>query len=1379
MVEFLKSNINEQAKLDERFSLAILFFRTLPGMIDYTDCLDLIDKVLQCDSLSTSTVLLSVLVPIAKNHDDKVADVILEKLIISPTPLSFTLSVFCSLSDHIFPSHPFLGTCYFWEKIQEGIIHEDNLSRKRALYLMKRTLDTFSESKTKMEITNNQTDLLNLKNQSFRTQKKMWNEYFLIIETLEEKQVHLVKQVLGKVDALANLSSAVLSDEKPIHFTWTLSVYKRMFSHVNLTLVKWSLDHFLSSFQITKEIAEHPSFGRFICGPLLLALNETKLYMKEGDTLTGQDISHRLSTMISGAVAVMGDLTAKKLVQTFICGVTGQGWGPLPLLWVSSAVLGVGCKPCLGDEELEKIRHLIDHHMVYQEPLLRGAAQSFLLEAVTNLADPKRCSYLEVASLLYCFYSFKVLFPNTKLWEKVGKWVRSELFEGDITLVINHTMGILTKLKQNPTTHSTTLATTEKMVLLFVLFVNAGDQKSEEFSMLTKSLLENLTTTDRPYASSVNNLSPEEAVRMELYVISSMIAVTNVPKRRRGKDFLLYCELKQDQNIPEGAFHDSNEDKINALLKAVGSCINSSDVDAIFRADFYLNFLLQFVEDDLVDLALIEALLNNAKAVYISPETVPGLIPKVISLRIIRTLLRSKNLKDGVKRSTVSTVVAHVSSNNSFIKSLMSEEQRDLDIQNRDEQKLWGNISCDYQRDQWEILCFVLKQESVGFSEEVRLKLLESGFQTLEKGGKECLVPVLQAVKHLKIPNIHFIQTAKRFIFEYRKNEVFWAALEPFLEMCMDSLQTEPDAVVDVFKSMIDAAESSSGIFTKMMKTADKYLSNLLSMESKLWSIQVLVPIISQALLFGPVYRKDQRMITETNHYISELGADVPANFTEGSDHLIDSTVRVLGLKMVLEISKTAPVGAISELIMTILDSLQEIINIALGSRNRYYENSMVHRLNQRANQACLIFSPLFDSPSAVVLFEQQCSRLLDHNQQTSVRYLIEWSLIVLCTRHQILLPQLWEWLSKAALHRAGAVSSFITVVTHYACLEQSNKVFDLAIKEITPWCMAQHFGTRIVSQICFRKLWDACENKGDMAILQKYQVLRDCLNRSVYQGNAEKTAEKLSEDFYLSDFDPQIHFSLSDILYELPRLCGMSSEECISITLLQKHLQYMSIPVCSSSDTLSKCVPSKLVNKDPLTNQEYGESENIQKKITPWKTMFTDSENQGKLSGKKETAYPDLVVVASLIDRAPNLGGLCRTCEIFGVGTYVVPSKSVLKDKDFTAVSVTAENWVPIEEACLTVLPDFLKEKQKQGWTIIGVEQTQESRPLQEFNFPEKCVLLLGSEKEGIPVELLQQVDICIEIPQKGLIRSFNVHVTGALVLWEYVRQHLNKKPL
>jgi tRNA G18 (ribose-2'-O)-methylase SpoU len=153
-----------------------------------------------------------------------------------------------------------------------------------------------------------------------------------------------------------------------------------------------------------------------------------------------------------------------------------------------------------------------------------------------------------------------------------------------------------------------------------------------------------------------------------------------------------------------------------------------------------------------------------------------------------------------------------------------------------------------------------------------------------------------------------------------------------------------------------------------------------------------------------------------------------------------------------------------------------------------------------------------------------------------------------------------------------------------------------------------------------------------------------------------------------------------------------------------------------------------------------------------------------------------ELVVVASLVGKLPNLGGLARTCEIFNAGKLVIGDMSVAKDKNFQSVAVTADKWLPMEEVKPADIEAYLWSMREQGYTIIALEQSANSVSLPDYTFPAKVVLLLGKEKEGVPISLLNAVDQCIEIPQFGLIRSLNVHVSGSLMLWEYTRQRLCK---
>ncbi|KPJ18399.1 Myelin gene regulatory factor [Papilio machaon] len=54
----------------------------------------------------------------------------------------------------------------------------------------------------------------------------------------------------------------------------------------------------------------------------------------------------------------------------------------------------------------------------------------------------------------------------------------------------------------------------------------------------------------------------------------------------------------------------------------------------------------------------------------------------------------------------------------------------------------------------------------------------------------------------------------------------------------------------------------------------------------------------------------------------------------------------------------------------------------------------------------------------------------------------------------------------------------------------------------------------------------------------------------------------------------------------------------------------------------------------------------------------------------RKKGKKGELIVVASLIDKLPNLGGLARTSEVFGIKTYVIDSLRHLQDKQFQGLS-------------------------------------------------------------------------------------------------------------
>lgn len=189
-----------------------------------------------------------------------------------------------------------------------------------------------------------------------------------------------------------------------------------------------------------------------------------------------------------------------------------------------------------------------------------------------------------------------------------------------------------------------------------------------------------------------------------------------------------------------------------------------------------------------------------------------------------------------------------------------------------------------------------------------------------------------------------------------------------------------------------------------------------------------------------------------------------------------------------------------------------------------------------------------------------------------------------------------------------------------------------------------------------------------------------------------------------------------------------------------------------------------------------------VQKKIDPSKSttlLYSDIFESMKESIHQQDLQlheEGLIVVASFINRPPNLGGIARTCEIFGVKALVVANLDCIKDKEFQCLSVSAERWINILQVKPHELQKYLFEKKNAGWSLIGAEQTANSINLLQTKFEKKTILVLGNEKDGIPANFIPLFDTCVEIPQVGITRSLNVHVTAAICIWQYASQHTLK---
>lgn len=153
---------------------------------------------------------------------------------------------------------------------------------------------------------------------------------------------------------------------------------------------------------------------------------------------------------------------------------------------------------------------------------------------------------------------------------------------------------------------------------------------------------------------------------------------------------------------------------------------------------------------------------------------------------------------------------------------------------------------------------------------------------------------------------------------------------------------------------------------------------------------------------------------------------------------------------------------------------------------------------------------------------------------------------------------------------------------------------------------------------------------------------------------------------------------------------------------------------------------------------------------------------------------YPVVLLLDRITD-VRNFGAICRTAEFTGVGAVIVPEKgAALVNGDAVKASAGALNRITLcREYNLKDTITYLKDS---GFLIVGcTEKGEKATYEQQFDGP--VCIIMGSEEDGISPEYLKRCDVLLKIPLIGKTASLNVSVAAGMILYEVLRQKLEKK--
>jgi tRNA (guanosine-2'-O-)-methyltransferase len=147
----------------------------------------------------------------------------------------------------------------------------------------------------------------------------------------------------------------------------------------------------------------------------------------------------------------------------------------------------------------------------------------------------------------------------------------------------------------------------------------------------------------------------------------------------------------------------------------------------------------------------------------------------------------------------------------------------------------------------------------------------------------------------------------------------------------------------------------------------------------------------------------------------------------------------------------------------------------------------------------------------------------------------------------------------------------------------------------------------------------------------------------------------------------------------------------------------------------------------------------------------------------------PDLTVLMEQVHKTHNFSAIIRNCDAVGVleAHAVFPEKGV-GVSDHTSAGTT--KWIKVSRH--RGVKEAARLLHSSGFQILAAHPSEGAVDFRKVDYTRKVAIMVGAELEGISPEGLALADETIVIPMAGMVRSLNVSVATALILYEAFRQ-------